>query len=241
MNSLRNFLIQLFNEGVHGNLETIFAWSQMLRSIFEIGLPQNLQEFQDDFAQSFANKFLIYNKILKSISLADTQAELEQLEEDQIIEIIPPYNEYRLIDHQNWVFEDDTDILFCGNDLSQEPLQFIRSRIQNFCEFKGISKDVKYELIIAITEAAENAIKYSDQAPVIISHGIENGSYFVNVYNSTSNLDVKTDINRGKFSEQTSLMRGVLVMSKLFDDLELNRDPESNVVVFKGVKNLSLN
>jgi anti-sigma regulatory factor (Ser/Thr protein kinase) len=116
------------------------------------------------------------------------------------------------------------------------PLQYIRSRVQNFCDSKGVIESHRDEIVISVTEAAENAIKYSNVIPVFIEHGIEKDEYFIRAINSVNDLNLNDEISRGKFSEDVSLMRGVLVMSKLLDYLDIARDVDKKRVEFVGRK-----
>ena len=133
----------------------------------------------------------------------------------------------------------------CTDNLPPTPcritsLQYIRSRVQNFCDSKGMIDSHRDEVVISVTEAAENAIKYSNVLPVFIEHGIENDEYFIRAINSVNDLNLKDEISRGKFSEDVSLMRGVLVMSKLLDYLDIVRDMEKKRVEFVGRKKVSI-
>ncbi len=239
-NPVRQLLDKIFKQGAHGDHNTYFSWCKMYIQMASIGLPDNLRDFEEHFHNAVTKPLSQVATSLGNIQASDVEAEIKTMLDDGLIEQIEPYHEYRLKQQSDWVFAgQDYDFFFAGNELSQEPLHFIRSRSQNFYEYRGLDREVSEELVIAMTEAAENAIKYSDRLPIIVHHGFTDSEYEMKVYNSCYDTDLNDEIERGKFSEQVSLMRGVLVMSKLLDDLSLNRDQNRSRVEFIGRKKLS--
>lgn len=206
----------------------------MYRQLAAKPLPENLAEFQSALDSQLAG---LHD--FDQVELTDTllQAEVMRLFDAGATEVILPYSELRWRNHAEWVFYNcQREQFFVSNNMQQAPLQYIRSRVQNFCESKGVTDSHRDEIVISVTEAAENAIKYSNVLPVFIEHGIEKGEYFIRAINSVNDLNLKDEISRGKFSEDVSLMRGVLVMSKLLDYLDIARDVEKKRVEFIGKK-----
>lgn len=203
------------------------------------GLPENLKHFQINLDEAVKKPFQSMNGSMGSASLEMVSAELDALVNTGILEKIIPYNEYRLKDKTKWSFYDKkSEGFFICNDLNLNPLQYIRSRVQNFCLNHGVDQADRDELVISVTEAGENAIKYSNEFPILVKHSIVANEYSIQVFNSVSELNLNDEINRGKFSEDVSLMRGVLVMSKLLDFLDISRDSERRIVEFIGKKTL---
>jgi anti-sigma regulatory factor (Ser/Thr protein kinase) len=234
----RGILEIVFCAGVHGSAENIRQWVQMYRQLAAEPLPNNLAEFQPSLDQQVAGI-----KKFADVELTDDllQQELMHLFDAGATEVIMPYSELRWRNHAEWVFHTrNSEQFFVSSSMQLSPLQYIRSRVQNFCESKGMSEAHRDEVVISVTEAAENAIKYSNVLPVFIEHGIHGDEYFIRVINSVNDLNLKDEISRGKFSEDVSLMRGVLVMSKLLDYLDIARDVEKKRVEFIGRKKVSL-
>lgn len=209
----------------------------MYRLLVAQPLPENLREFQADLDKQAGDA-----KNHQSVELSDNfmQSEITRLFDAGATEVILPYSELRWRNHNEWIFHNgNSESFFVANDIKLSPLQYIRSRVQNFCDDKGVAASHRDEVVISVTEAAENAIKYSNVFPVYIHHGIENDEYYIRAVNSVNDLNLKDEISRGKFSEDVSLMRGVLVMSKLLDFLDIVRDVERKRVEFVGRKKIS--
>ncbi len=234
----RGILEIVFCAGVHGSAENFRQWVQMYRQLAADPLPNNLAEFQSSLDQQVAG-IKKYNDV--DLTDALLQNEVMRLFDAGATEVILPYSELRWRNHAEWVFHTrNSEQFFVSNNMQQSPLQYIRSRVQNFCDSKGMIDSHRDEVVISVTEAAENAIKYSNVLPVFIEHGIENDEYFIRAINSVNDLNLKDEISRGKFSEDVSLMRGVLVMSKLLDYLDIVRDMDKKRVEFVGRKKVSI-
>jgi anti-sigma regulatory factor (Ser/Thr protein kinase) len=230
----RGILEIVFCAGVHGSVENIRQWVQMYRQLAAEPLPNNLAEFQASLDQQVAGI-----EQFAGIELTDdlVQKEVMRLFDAGATEVILPYSELRWRNHAEWVFHTrNKEQFFVSNNMQLSPLQYIRSRVQNFCDSKGVIESHRDEIVISVTEAAENAIKYSNVIPVFIEHGIEKDEYFIRAINSVNDLNLNDEISRGKFSEDVSLMRGVLVMSKLLDYLDIARDVDKKRVEFVGRK-----
>lgn len=233
----RGALESIFRAGVHGSVENLRQWVTMYRQLAAAQLPQNLLEFQQVLRDQVAGIEFFQQELSDDFM----QGEIMRLFDAGATEVIFPYSELRWRNHSEWVFHSVAhESFFVANDLKLAPLQYIRSRVQNFCESKGVIAAHRDEIVISVTEAAENAIKYSNVLPVYIHHGIQKDEYFIRAVNSVNELNLKDEISRGKFSEDVSLMRGVLVMSKLLDFLDIVRDADMRRVEFIGRKKISL-
>ncbi|RME92518.1 MAG: hypothetical protein D6767_03085 [Candidatus Hydrogenedentota bacterium] len=230
----------VMRQGVHGDKETIAKWVLMLIRMAREGLPENIAEYQNYFQQDvqtlLGDEDLNYwTKNEQKLMLA-----IDAMVKEKKIEIIDPFQEFRLANHKEWVFYGkDKDIFFTASDLQAQPLQFIRSRVKNFCEMHRLSEATTDEIIISVTEAAENAIKYSNRYVWVFHHEIQGSEYKIRAINSVKDIDLQDEIQRGKFSEDVSLMRGVLVMSRLLDKLDLERDTQKKRVEFYGIKKIA--
>ena len=234
----RGILETVFAAGVHGSADNFRQWASMYRQLSATPLPANLSEFQNVLDTQVGDAA---KKSDVELSDAFMQKEIMRLFDAGATEVILPYSELRWRNHNEWVFHNDNaESFFVANDMKLSPLQYIRSRVQNFCDDKGVLTAHRDEIVISVTEAAENAIKYSNVLPVFVHHGIEKEEYFIKAINSVNDLNLKDEISRGKFSEDVSLMRGVLVMSKLLDFLDIVRDVERKRVEFIGRKKISL-
>lgn len=234
----RGILEPVFCAGVHGSAENFRQWVQMYRQLAAEPLPANLAEYQPALNEQVAEM-----KKFDAVDLNDSflQKEVMRLFDAGATEVILPYSELRWRNHAEWVFYNRSgESFFVSNNMQLSPLQYIRSRVQNFCESKGMTPAHRDEIVISVTEAAENAIKYSNVQPVYIEHGLDKDEYYIRAINSVNDLNLKDEISRGKFSEDVSLMRGVLVMSKLLDYLDIVRDMERKRVEFVGRKKIAL-
>lgn len=232
-------MLTIFRKGVQCDAQTLLKWIPMYWEMKEGGLPQNFSDFSEAFKNDVAEVFGNELNELKTIKLPEISQELEKMVSESILEKKVYFGEYSMVDDNQFVFtEKNEDIFFIGHQLSLNPLQLIRSRVSNFCKHHGISNVFLDEIIISVTEAAENAVKYSDVGPIYCEQRIENDEYKVTLINSIKDYDLSNEIDRGKFSENVSLMRGVLVMSKLLDTLNIERKSDLNRVEFIGSKKI---
>lgn len=102
------------------------------------------------------------------------------------------------------------------------PIQYVRSRQEHFLEYNYVSEDDIMDISIATIEAIENAVKYGDGNVVHIDYLIDSSRTLkLNIINNIKEFDLTNEIERGKYSSNTTLMRGIMVMQKLFNHLEL--------------------
>jgi hypothetical protein len=163
----RGILETVFFAGVHGSAENLKQWVEMYRKLASQPLPQNLSEYQQAL-----DKQVNPIRGFETVQLTDDflQKEVIRLFDAGATEVILPYSELRWRKQADWVFHSENEeSFFVANELNLSPLQYIRSRVQNFCESKGMIDSHRDEVVISVTEAAENAIKYSNVLPVLYS------------------------------------------------------------------------
>ncbi|TGJ98703.1 ATP-binding protein [Leptospira langatensis] len=120
-----------------------------------------------------------------------------------------------------------------------QPMQYVRSRMESFLRANGIDEDLIVDLTIGSIEAVENAVKYGDGGTVEVSYSIEKENVFkIRLVNNLRELNIEEDIERGKFSSTATLMRGMMVMQKLFDKLDLEILEDKRQALFLAEKRL---
>ncbi|MCB1157721.1 MAG: ATP-binding protein [Leptospiraceae bacterium] len=104
------------------------------------------------------------------------------------------------------------------------PIQFVKSRLEFFLTFNGVSEEDIIDISIATIEAVENAVKYGDGNEVDVDYYIEQTQriFHISVTNKIKEFELDEEIERGKYSAKITLMRGVMVMQKLFDQIDLS-------------------
>lgn len=121
-----------------------------------------------------------------------------------------------------------------------QPMQYVRSRLETFLRENGVNDDLIVDLTIGSIEAVENAVKYGDGGTVEVSYSIERSGLFkIRLVNNLRDLNIEEDIERGKFSSTATLMRGMMVMQKLFDKMDLEILEERKQALFMAEKKLS--
>lgn len=94
------------------------------------------------------------------------------------------------------------------------------------------------DLCIGVLEAVENAVKYGDGTEVEVEYYIDpSQTLFIQIINNLKELNLEQDIERGKFSSTATLMRGMMVMQKLFDELDLEILENKKQAQFNAKKN----
>jgi anti-sigma regulatory factor (Ser/Thr protein kinase) len=122
--------------------------------------------------------------------------------------------------------------------LTDAPIQMVRSRLEAFLRFHGASESDIIDLSIATTEAIENAVKYSDHTVILVEYEISAGEFRIRIVNPIKEAAPEQDIEAGKYSSATTLMRGMMVMVKLFDAVDLDISEERRRVTFSATRKL---
>lgn len=120
------------------------------------------------------------------------------------------------------------------------PIQYVRSRQEYFLQYNYVSEEDIMDISIATIEAIENAVKYGDGNIVFIDYMIDKTRTMkINIINNIKEFDLTNEIERGKYSSNTTLMRGIMVMQKLFNHLELQIIEDKQQAHLYAEKNLS--
>ena len=222
--------------GATGTVSHFCKWLRMVRILSAENLPEKFSDFRSQFDQQSENYFL--NPLPEDINETKVREILESLIESKEITDQNSYSElsYTKLDSLN--FEDNQITLFSAISLDYDPIQFIRSVLVSYCKKNLIDMETIDELAIAITEAVENAVKYSDCAPIITKLKCEDNVLEIRLLNSVPTFDLEKEIEKGKFSHDFSLMRGVLVMSRLLDSIDIQEDEGLSRVELIGRKKL---
>lgn len=120
------------------------------------------------------------------------------------------------------------------------PIQYVRSRLEFFLKVNSAQEEDIMDISIAAIEAVENAVKYGDGKKIEVSFEVGSDKLFViNMINTIKEFDLENEIERGKFSPNRTLMRGVMVMQKLFDEINLSVIDQKQQAHLKAIKKLS--
>ena len=226
----------LLKQGVRGTLSEIEKWLQMLDwvgklpwiSAFkkwekrkkEIQLPKNLPKNLHPF---IARIFF-------------------QWEEKGWVERIPPQGKFYWRNPKDWIFYGKKeDFFFTAKELPYYPIGYAMGRIESFLSLWKVEKALLQDILIASMEAIENAVKYSSSSPLIFFQKVEEEKslyYQIEIYNPVSPVNVDEEIRRGKFSSAASLMRGIFITSKIFDEMDVDRNDKEGYVKFWGKKKI---
>lgn len=129
-----------------------------------------------------------------------------------------------------------------SGDLNNSPLQMVRSRLEAFLRHHGASEEEIIDVSIGTTEAMENAVKYSDHKDIDVSYEIrDDGVFHIRIVNRIGNVQPEQDIESGKYSGSLTLMRGMMVMVKLFDEMDIDISEEQQLAIFEAHKKLQRN
>ena len=123
--------------------------------------------------------------------------------------------------------------------LEDSPIQMVRSRLDCFLRQHKVSESHIIDLSIATTEAMENAVKYTSGGDITVSYSIADNVFNIRVVNRIRDARPEDDIEAGKYSSSVTLMRGMMVMVKLFDEMDIDIQEEKGSAVFTGMKKLS--
>ncbi len=142
-------------------------------------------------------------------------------------------NEYQY--NENFSFSNYIEFLAPTN-LQNSPIQFVRSRLISYLNYFQVVESLIYDIIIGVVEAVENAVKYSIDDTIYVRYFIENNVFYVEIQNKYKEPEIFTDINKGKYDSSLTLMRGMMVMSKLFDEMDIDLIQNKQVAVFRAKK-----
>ncbi|MCB1177129.1 MAG: ATP-binding protein [Leptospiraceae bacterium] len=123
-----------------------------------------------------------------------------------------------LTEQKDWQ-EDSYDVL---GAFEFSPIQYVRSRLEFFLKANDVNEMDLMDISIATIEGIENAAKYGDGGYVSINLKLSSDKKLtISITNNIKEFDLENEIERGKYSATTTLMRGIMVMQKLFNHLDL--------------------
>lgn len=216
--------------GASGRVEDFLAWNNFYTHLKDFSFPKEnpkLSQLLNSVAQNFDNT--------KEFSLVDVRKVLEELTFLEIAEYQPKLRQYAPLLHkvtlpaQNYFFvhKDET---FLGIQLTRSiflnlltSLRERESRCQNFA--------------IAVTEAIENAVKFSTHDLIVVEYRLKNylKRQIIEIYIINGSKQISSNsAQEEKFSENSSLMRGVLVMSSLLDNVNIRYNEEWKQMEFSA-------
>jgi len=142
-------------------------------------------------------------------------------------------NEFILTDLSN--AKPVTEYMVSGY-LKDSPIQMVRARLETIFRIHNVPEDTIVDMSIATTEAMENAVKYNDHNPIAIEYSLTDGEFRIEIRNGLKEVHIERDIEAGKYNSSLTLMRGMMVMSKLFDELDIDIKDAENQAVFTARK-----
>jgi anti-sigma regulatory factor (Ser/Thr protein kinase) len=129
---------------------------------------------------------------------------------------------------------------FAPSNLNYSPIQYVRSRLLSFLNYHKVDEEMMYDIVIASIEATENAVKYSSEDKIYVKYFIENYTFYIEIQNKYKIPEIQKDIENGKYNSSITLMRGMLVMSKLFDEMDINLIEDKKLAIFQAKKLISV-
>jgi anti-sigma regulatory factor (Ser/Thr protein kinase) len=202
-NELENEIISLLKTGVAGNSKDFFSWVRM----------EIQRKFKDD---PDCSEDAILKVLENFLSTGDLNTARFDSREFQLSE--------KSKFHPKMGTQDQFLIL---GRLEFSPMQYVKTRLEYFLRRNKIAEEEIVDISIATVEAVENSVKYGDGGEVAISYRVDSSKTFhISLVNNIKDFDLEEDIKRGKFSSTATLMRGMMVMQKLFTrvDLEILED-----------------
>ncbi len=189
----------LFSSGVSGNAKDFYSWVQM----------EVFRKFKDLPNCTFENVQSFVDHLVSQGDVATNPLDAREYllaEKSSLIRKIGATEKFTILGALNY-----------------NPMQYVRARLDHFLNRNGVIEDIRMDLCIATVEAVENAAKYGDGLNVDIIFSIDKSKVFtLEMTNTVKDFNLEDDILRGKFSSTATLMRGMMVMQKLFDSVDLD-------------------
>lgn len=124
----------------------------------------------------------------------------------------------------------------CPRELSDSPIQFFRSLLLVFLRQKQVDAELEVDIVIASVEAIENAVKYSSAGDISVKFELVSGEFRLEVVNYVKPAEPDDDIVGGKYDSSRTLMRGMMVMSRLFDEIDIDIEDTIGRATFRARK-----
>ncbi|WP_411821785.1 ATP-binding protein [Leptospira sp. 'Mane'] len=209
-----------------------------IKTLFSLGLSGNARDFFSWVQMEVFRKF----KDLPNTNLESVQDILNHLQSNGDI-VTNPFDprEYNLSEKSPLVRKvGNSEKYVILGALVYNPMQYARARLDYFLKCNQVPEDLRMDLCIATVEAVENAAKYGDGLNVEINYQIDKSKLFtIEMLNTVKDFNLEDDIQRGKFSSTATLMRGMMVMQKLFDAVDLEILDNRKQAYLKASRKLS--
>ena len=229
-------LEDILQQGTEGDHEAFHSWCQMYLCLSKMTLSQKFSDYQNHFVNSFVNNQEVYKHDCKGLSFDKVYSQLNTKVQEKIArkDQTGGREKFLLFDMKKSHLNnpEKKEIVFLTNIFEHEPIYFFVAKIKNWFRLNEVDERQILEASIAITEAIENAVKYSDGNPVIVNHSFIDKTYTFLISNSVK--EISDDATQEELKKKDSLMRGVLIMSKLLDEFNLDRDNAKNIVTLSG-------
>lgn len=192
---------------------------EILETVKEM-LPFGLSGYHADFLSWVKMEFRKKGKNYSSITIKNIETCIASLKNENLIE--PSKNDPRelgpipAIIQKSWT--SDRYEIYGAFEFS--PIQYVRSRLEAFLKANQVIEDDLVDVSIATIEAIENAAKYGDGNTVLVSCKINNKKMELEIINRIKDVDLETELQK-KYTSATTLMKGVMVMQKLFNHVDL--------------------
>lgn len=183
-------------------------------------LPFGLSGYHADFLSWVKMELKKRGKEYSSITIKNIEACIASLKSENLLE--PSKNDPRELGpipsliQPNWT--SDRYEIYGAFEFS--PIQYVRSRLEAFLKANQVMEDDLVDVSIATIEAIENAAKYGDGNTVMVSCKIINKKMELEIINRIKDVDLETELQK-KYTSATTLMKGVMVMQKLFNHVDL--------------------
>ena len=206
-----------------------------LKNILATGVSGNPKDYLSWVCMEVKKKF----KEDADVSLEDVSSILEELKsQNQIGPNKFDPREFQV--HATTSFKKKlqaSDMFQCLGRMDFNPIQYVRSRLEYYLLENKVSEEEALDLGIAIVEAVENSVKYGDGNIIEVEYSFDKNRLFkVQVTNTVKEFNLEDDIERGKFSSTATLMRGMMVMQKLFDSIDLEIIDDKKIAKFLAQK-----
>lgn len=209
-----------------------------VKSLFAVGLAGNINDFYSWLRMEIIRKF----KDEPNTNIDQLQNLLNEYVELGLIYTNPmDSREYLLAESSSLIKKvGNSDRFTILGALHFNPMQYVRTRLDYFLFRNSIDPELRMDLCIATVEAVENAAKYGDGGNVEIEFQIDKNKILtLDMVNTVKDFNLEDDIQRGKFSSTATLMRGMMVMQKLFDTVDLEISDNRKQAILKATRKLT--
>ncbi|MDF3822476.1 ATP-binding protein [Leptospira sp. 96542] len=206
----------LFTSGLAGNVTDFYSWVKMeVQRKFKDDPSSTLEQVQTVLDEFIAHGIIQTNPLdSREYSLSNNFTPIKKL---------GPKDQFTIL-----------------GALKFNPMQYVRTRLDYFLKRNSVREDLRLDLCIATVEAVENAAKYGDGLNVEIVFQLDKSNVFtIEMINNVKDFNLEDDIQRGKFSSTATLMRGMMVMQKLFDSVDLEISDNRKQATLKASRKLT--